>query len=168
LGPEDLSGNLVVRLGAATEALNRTGHEIMESPARRPPDVKSVGAEAEQTVLEKPVAERPPSTPKAIRGSDKEHRKFVSRQACLVCGRTPADPHHLRFAQSRALGRKVSDEFTAAVCRLHNELHRYGDEVSWWTGVNVDSIPMAAHAAISEDARYGGKLARHDEPATVS
>ena len=43
---------------------------------------------------------------------DKEHTKFVSRQPCVVCGRTPADPHHLRFAQPRALGRKVSDKYT--------------------------------------------------------
>jgi hypothetical protein len=56
----------------------------------------------------------------------------------------PADPHHLRFAQPRALGRKVSDEFTVPLCRLHHsELHRYGDEVSWWAGVNVDPVPIA-------------------------
>jgi hypothetical protein len=30
------------------------------------------------------------------------------------------------------------------VCRLHHsELHRYGDEVSWWAGVNVDPVPIA-------------------------
>src|SRR5262249_11544170 len=34
---------------------------------------------------------------KTVRLRDKEHRKFVSRQACLVCGRTPSDPHHLTF-----------------------------------------------------------------------
>jgi hypothetical protein len=61
-----------------------------------------------------------------------------------MSGRTPADPHYLRFAQPRALGRKVSDEFTIPLCRLHhNELHRYGDEVSWWAGVNVDPVPIA-------------------------
>jgi len=43
-----------------------------------------------------------------------------------------------------ALGRKVSDEFTVPLCRLHHsELHRYGDEVSWWAGVNVDPVPIA-------------------------
>ena len=81
---------------------------------------------------------------KAIRLRDKEHCKFVARQACVVCGRTPAEAHHIRFAQPRALGRKVSDEFTVPVCRLHHrELHRYGDEVSWWAGVNVDPVPIA-------------------------
>jgi hypothetical protein len=81
---------------------------------------------------------------KTIRLRDKEHCKFVSRQPCVVCGRTPADPHHLRFAQPRALGRKVSDEYTVPVCRTHHrELHSYGDEASWWAAINVDPVPIA-------------------------
>jgi hypothetical protein len=47
--------------------------------------------------------------PEPRRLRDKDHVKFVARQQCLICGRTPADAHHLRFAQYRALGRKVSD-----------------------------------------------------------
>jgi ERF superfamily len=65
-------------------------------------------------------------------------------QPCVVCGRTPAEAHHIRFAQPRALNRKVSDEYTVPVCRLHHrELHRYGDEASWWAGVNIDPLPIA-------------------------
>jgi hypothetical protein len=38
----------------------------------------------------------------------------------------------------------VSDEYTVPVCRLHHrELHRYGDEASWWAAVNVDPLPIA-------------------------
>jgi hypothetical protein len=56
----------------------------------------------------------------------------------------PSEAHHIRFAQPRALGRKVSDAYTVPVCRLHHrELHRYGDEASWWVGVNVDPLPVA-------------------------
>ena len=81
---------------------------------------------------------------KTIRLRDKDHRKFVSTQPCLVCGRTPADPHHLRFAQPRALSRKVSDEFTVPVCRLHHrELHNHGDEKMWWKGINIEPLPIA-------------------------
>ena len=81
---------------------------------------------------------------KTIRLRDKEHCKYVTTQPCVVCGRTPSEAHHIRFAQPRALGRKVSDEYTVPVCRLHHrELHRYGDEASWWAGVNVDPIPIA-------------------------
>ena len=70
---------------------------------------------------------------------DKDHLRFVSTQPCLICGRTPADPHHLRFAQSRALGRKVSDEWVVALCRGHHtEVHRYGDERGWWKKAGID------------------------------
>ena len=31
---------------------------------------------------------------------------------CVMRGRTPAEAHHVRFAQPRALNRKVSDEYT--------------------------------------------------------
>lgn len=57
---------------------------------------------------------------KTRRKRDKDHRAFVASKACLVCGRHPADAHHVRFAQPRALGRKVSDEFTVPLCRIHH------------------------------------------------
>jgi hypothetical protein len=75
---------------------------------------------------------------------DKEHRKFVMRQACLVCGRSPSDPHHLRFTQPRALGRTVSDEFLVPICRIHHrELHHSADETAWWQKLNIDPVPVA-------------------------
>jgi hypothetical protein len=81
---------------------------------------------------------------KTVRLRDEDHRKFVVRQACLVCGRVPSDPHHLTFTQPRALGRRVSDEFIVPVCRLHHgELHRSGDEVAWWQRLNIDPLPVA-------------------------
>ena len=77
--------------------------------------------------------------PEPRRFRDKEHVKFVAKQACLICGRRPADAHHLRFAQHRALGRKVSDEFTVPLCRGHHrEIHRSGDEAAWWKNAGVD------------------------------
>ena len=77
--------------------------------------------------------------PEPRRFRDKEHVKFVAKQACLICGRRPADAHHLRFAQHRALGRKVSDEFTVPLCRGHHrEAHRCGDEAAWWKNAGVD------------------------------
>ncbi len=79
--------------------------------------------------------------PRRIR--DRDHIRHVIKQPCLLCGRRPSDPHHLRFAQSRALGRKVSDEFTVPLCRVHHrEIHRCGDEAAWWNKTGVD--PTAA------------------------
>jgi hypothetical protein len=75
--------------------------------------------------------------PRRVR--DREHVKSVAKQACLICGRCPADAHHLRFAQARALGSKVSDEFTVPLCRGHHrELHRSGNEVAWWEKMGID------------------------------
>jgi ERF superfamily len=75
---------------------------------------------------------------------DKAHLRFVATQACLVCGRQPSDPHHLRFTQLRALGRKVSDEFVVPLCRGHHrEVHRTGDEAGWWKEAGVDAIGVA-------------------------
>jgi ERF superfamily len=74
---------------------------------------------------------------------DRDHVKSVAKQPCLVCGRRPTDAHHLRFAQSPALGRKVSDEFTVPLCRGHHrEVHRCGDEAVWWNNIGID--PTAA------------------------
>jgi hypothetical protein len=81
--------------------------------------------------------------PRRVR--DKAHLRFVSSQACLVCGRQPSDPHHLRSAQPRALSRKVSDEFTVPLCRIHHrEVHRGGNEAAWWNRFGVDPHLIAA------------------------
>jgi hypothetical protein len=81
---------------------------------------------------------------KPRRCRDKDHLRFIATQPCTVCGRQPCDPHHLRFAQPRALGLKVSDEFTVPLCRAHHrEVHRKGDEPAWWNGANIDPMPIA-------------------------
>jgi hypothetical protein len=78
------------------------------------------------------------------RHRDKAHLKFVGSQACLVCGREPSDAHHLRFAQPRALGRKVSDEYTVPLCRSHHrEVHQTGNEPDWWAKYKLVPLPVA-------------------------
>ena len=80
--------------------------------------------------------------PKRLR--DKAHLRFVASQPCLVCGRQPSDPHHLRFAQLRALGLKVSDEFTVPLCRGHHrQLHQAGNEVAWWKDLKISPPEIA-------------------------
>jgi hypothetical protein len=82
--------------------------------------------------------------PEPKRRRDKTHLRFVASQPCLVCGRHPSDPHHLRFAQPRALGMKVSDEFTVPLCRGHHRgLHQAGNEVGWWQTLNIEPLAVA-------------------------
>jgi hypothetical protein len=62
----------------------------------------------------------------------------------LVCGRHPSDAHHLKFAQPKALGLKVSDEYTVPLCRgHHHELHRFGDEREWWRIQKINALGIA-------------------------
>jgi hypothetical protein len=75
---------------------------------------------------------------------DRMHLRFVSAQPCLVCGRRPSDAHHLRFAQPRALGRRVSDEYAVPLCRTHHRaLHQRGDEAAWWKAKGFDPLLIA-------------------------
>ena len=116
--------------------LSITSEATARSPASwgRPGRKKRRRGFVDKTVLALPA-------PRRIR--DRDHVKSVAKQPCLVCGRRPADAHHLRFAQSPALGRKVSDEFTVPLCRGHHrEVHRCGDEAGWWNSTGID--PTAA------------------------
>ena len=82
------------------------------------------------------------SEPKRLRS--KEHLRFVTRQPCLICGRLPSHAHHVRYAQSRGLGLKVSDEFTVPLCATHHaENHATGDELRWWQDHKTDPLAVA-------------------------
>jgi hypothetical protein len=84
----------------------------------------------------------PLAEPKRLR--DQNHVNFVATQSCVICGRRPSHAHHLTFAPPRALGRKVSDEFTVPLCNLrHSELHHHGSDRAWWVEKNINPLPVA-------------------------
>jgi hypothetical protein len=90
---------------------------------------------------------------------NREHLRSIIKMPCLVCGRKPSDPHHLRYAQPRALGRKASDEFVVPLCRMHHrEVHRAGDERAWWKAAGIDPLKVAGK--LWKEARVNeGRLA---------
>ena len=101
----------------------------VNSPLTQPQN----GAESQVTPLCKPARKR-----------SKAHLLFVAAQPCLVCQRFPCDAHHLKFAQPRSLGRKVSDEYTVPLCRdHHDELHRHGNEIAWWANAQIAPLTAA-------------------------
>jgi hypothetical protein len=76
--------------------------------------------------------------PKRLR--DAAHIKFIDAQPCLICGRSPSQAHHLRFAQPRAMSNKVSDEWTVPLCFTHHRaLHTVGNEEAWWAEKGIDA-----------------------------
>jgi hypothetical protein len=82
------------------------------------------------------------SEPKRHRS--KEHLRYVALQPCLICGRSPSQAHHIRFAQSRGLGLKVSDEYTVPLCATHHsKIHAVGDERQRWQEWKLDPLQVA-------------------------
>jgi DNA recombination protein Rad52 len=82
--------------------------------------------------------------PHAKRIRDASHLQFVASLPCLVCGRTPSQAHHLKFAQPRALASKPSDEWTVPLCLLHHRaLHDVGSEERWWEKHGIDATGEA-------------------------
>jgi hypothetical protein len=103
--------------------------------------------------------------PKELRRRSKGHLLFVRGQPCLICQQVPSDAHHLKFAQPRALGRKVSDEFTVPLCRVHHQdLHRHGNERAWWANMNMSPLQFARELWNSSSASAGSTASiRNDE-----
>jgi hypothetical protein len=141
--------------------LSKLTSEPAAAPSAKRTQAQHRDKKPRRSVVDKTVLSLP--TPRRIR--DRDHVKSVAKQPCLVCGRRPADPHHLRFAQSAALGRKVSDEFTIPLCRGHHrEVHRCADEAAWWSKTGIDPTAAArvlwlkAHKLPSAIAQTESKL----------
>ena len=122
------------------------------SPSSGPPPRPQDGRQLRRVAQTSPNDETAPpgidkslltiSEPRRLR--DKVHLRFVAKQPCLICERLPCDAHHLRFAQARGLGLKVSDEFTVPLCRGHHrEVHRAGKEARWWQNTGIDALVIA-------------------------
>jgi hypothetical protein len=148
------SGRELIAEATPTEPPNAVPSQMIATAAL--PNAATRG-EAPATVAKRSRRSAVGPLGKTVRLRDKDHRKFVLRQACLVCGRLPSDPHHLTFTQPRALGRRVSDEFTVPLCRVHHrELHRSGNEIAWWRRLNIDPLPVALK--LWQQSRTDGEL----------
>ena len=118
------------------EALKRRLRQISDPRSARPAHQALTVAQPAKSAL---------LIPKEKRIRDRVHLAFVASQPCLVCGRRPAQAHHVRFAQPRAMSMKVSDEFTLPLCNIHHDsVHKTGDERAWWArhGV-IDPLKFA-------------------------
>ena len=104
--------------------------------------------------------------PEAKRLRCKEHLLYVAAQPCLVCGRSPSHAHHVRFAQSRGIGLKVSDEFTVPLCAIHHsENHSKGDERRWWETCKINPLTVAAELWRTSPGRASAPIHDRDSGA---
>jgi len=110
-----------------------------EPPRQEEARIASVGSHQQRGIDKSVLAIAAPR-----RYRNREHLRYVAQQPCLVCGRKPSDPHHLRHVQPRALGRKASDEFAVPLCRFHHRaVHRARDERAWWQSAGIDPLKVA-------------------------
>jgi DNA recombination protein Rad52 len=132
-------------------------------PSQTPEGTKADGAQRSAFLI-----------PKETRIRDRDHLAFVASQPCLVCGRRPAQAHHLKFAQSRSLSLKVSDEYTVPLCNVHHDqLHRSGDERAWWARNGIleplkfaDRLWAASRSGKRDP--YADDISQEDGPETPS
>jgi hypothetical protein len=117
---------------------------LVDSAPVSGPEQRKANGKGRQSRQGEPASQEVTVIGKPVRENDRDHLRFVATQPCLVCGRVPSDPHHIKFAEHRAMGRRVSDRFTVPICRLHHrELHRRGDERAWWQKQGIDPLAVA-------------------------
>jgi hypothetical protein len=125
--------------------LNAANREVQGGPDEIPaatPELKSSNGSAITEQSTSSSATSPLRNP--ARRRNKARLALVASQPCLVCQRSPCDPHHLKFAQPRTLGRKVCDEYTVPLCREHHQdLHRHGNESAWWANIQITAVEAA-------------------------
>jgi Rad52/22 family double-strand break repair protein len=140
--------------GSMTDLLRRDQEKTKEHATAALPLASAAAALAPTKIDKSQLAI---AEPKRLR--DKAHLIFL----CLVCGRQPSDPHHLRFAQPRALGLRVSDEFTVPLCRGHHrQLHQAGNELAWWQDLQINAVEIARGLWEQTRASAAGTPAPHD------
>ena len=185
---QDVAGSAGLRDRLLKEIAGTAGEEALAVWAKRAMPLKNQLTEDDARAVEaaylaqvngsaapmpSPVSEAPgdhrPTPPtstqvspltKPVRRRSKAHLSFVASQPCLVCQSGACDAHHLKMAQPRSLGRKVSDEFTVPLCRKHHqELHRRGNERAWWQNQRIDPLSVAATLWETTQGHSSGEIA---------
>ena len=147
------NGNSSAPATIATKPVQLDGaasHDTSLAPSHNPAPIGPTDLQSTSAFQ----ADYPLLIDRPTRRRDADHLRFVASQPCLICSRMPSDAHHLKFAQPKALSRKVSDEFTVPLCRIHHrQLHHGGDEVSWWNDMDVDPLSIAQDLWIQSHTR---------------
>lgn len=103
------------------------------------------------------------------RRENAKHLAFVRERACIICGSSPCDPAHIKYADARVLkpmssniGMKADDRFTLPLCRRHHEEQHAMSERTWWQSYHIDPVLVSlALYSISGDEQEGDRLMTH-------
>jgi hypothetical protein len=129
--------NLVAYLRSCAVAL------VKRANTPPPQSVRSAGNRQDSAAQKIDKSALAIAEPRRVRS--KEHLRYVASQPCAICGRSPSHPHHVRYAQTRGLRLKVSDEFVVPLCAIHHrQLHQTTKERAWWLERKIDPLIIAA------------------------
>ena len=91
--------------------------------------------------------------PKQDRIRRERYLKTLRGSPCLVCSRG-AEAHHLQHVGERGVGMRSGDNWAVPLCHdCHMDLHRFGDERTWWDLMGIDAKAWAER----NWERYSGK-----------
>jgi DNA recombination protein Rad52 len=139
----DFAKGLVSHLKSCAVALVKPGNEVSQEGTQAK-ELSERTASRTAVSARKKIDKSMLAIGEIKRIRSKEHLGYVARQPCLICGRAPSHAHHIRFAQLRGLGLKVSDEFTVPLCAIHHtENHATGNERRWWEEHKIEPLAVA-------------------------
>ena len=84
------------------------------------------------------------------RRENKKHLKWIAERPCVICGDSPCDAAHIKYADARVgkplssnIGMKADDRFTLPLCRYHHEEQHGRGERKWWQSKHIDAVLVA-------------------------
>lgn len=84
---------------------------------------------------------------------DAAYLAYVRTLPCLVCGRGPSDPAHLRSSALRygkrqtGMGEKPDDKWALPLCRHDHDAQHRTNELRWWASKGIPD-PFAVAIAL--------------------
>jgi hypothetical protein len=100
-----------------------------------------------------------------------KHLRFVRERGCLICGSTPVDAHHIKFADARVckpqssnIGMKADDRFVLPLCPNHH-MQAHKGERAFFALHHVDAVLIAlALFSVSGDGEEADRLLMFSRP----
>ena len=159
-GARQRSKSVAAHPGQALPQASEPAASAAQAGATRPVVDEALHPQRRRQIMSPPpISSRATATSRASGPSTRVSWRWPSRGASATpstcaswqaspawsAGRSPSEAHHLRFAQPRAMSRKVSDEFTVPLCALHHrDLHARGNEEAWWQERKIEPLDVAA------------------------
>ena len=88
-----------------------------------------------------------PKMQKSDPGKSPDHLEFLASLGCVITGDSECVVHHLLITpdHARGVGRKSPDWWALPLTpKLHDSLHRHGNETRWFRHRQVEPIGLAA------------------------